>query len=95
MAGYSREKFQHWTIVFGECDTRETVLKQAGQDVQVDSQCRPISGHWFSPYDGASWDKASDLDIDHEVPLAAAWRSGAAQWTTEQLQAYANDLTHH
>src|SRR5215217_4788741 len=58
MAGYSRDRFPHWAKVEGECDTRETVLKRDGQDVQVDNQCRPTSGQWFSPYDGATWTKA-------------------------------------
>jgi Protein of unknown function (DUF1524) len=33
------------------------------------------------------------VDIDHVVPLADAWRTGASSWTTAQRQAYANDLT--
>ncbi|TVY16532.1 putative secreted protein, partial [Lachnellula arida] len=43
--------------------------------------------------DGATWTAASDLDIDHLVPLSNAWKSGAAAWTTPQRQAFANDLT--
>ncbi len=48
---------------------------------------------WYSEYDGATWTAASDLDIDHMVPLAEAWRSGASSWTTAQRQSFANDLT--
>ena len=51
------------------------------------------SGSWYSVYDGATWTAASDLDIDHLVPLAEAWDSGADSWTTAQRQAFANDLT--
>jgi hypothetical protein len=45
---------------------------------------------------GATWTAASgvDVDIDHVVPLADAWRSGANTWTTGRRQAFANDLTH-
>ncbi|MCC5698296.1 HNH endonuclease family protein, partial [Klebsiella pneumoniae] len=50
------------------------------------------SGTWYSPYDGATWTQPSDVDIDHVVPLAAAWRSGAAEWTTEKREQFANDL---
>ena len=35
---------------------------------------------------------ASDVDIDHVVPLAEAWRSGADSWTTDRRRAFANDL---
>jgi len=90
--GYSRERFPHWNEGPDGCSTREAVLKRDGKDVQVGSDCYPTSGTWVSPYDDATWSKASDLDIDHVVPLAAAWRSGAAKWTDEQRQAFANDL---
>jgi hypothetical protein len=56
------------------------------------SSCSATSGTWHSPYDGATWTAASDVDIDHMVPLAEAWRSGAWAWTTAQRQTYANDL---
>src|SRR5205085_10550088 len=36
---------------------------------------------------------ASDLDVDHMVPLAEAWDSGARTWSTARRTAYANDLT--
>jgi hypothetical protein len=60
----------------------------------VDSSCYPISGSWYSPYDGATWTNPSYVDIDHVVPLAEAWRSGANTWTTSQRQSFANDLSY-
>lgn len=93
MTGYSRDLFPHWSTVSGSCNTRETVLKRDGTNVVVDSSCAATSGRWFSPYDGATWTAASDVDIDHVVPLAAAWRSGARNWTTAKRQQFANDLS--
>ncbi|MEV0745773.1 HNH endonuclease family protein [Streptomyces sp. NBC_01220] len=91
--GYSRDKFPHWITQSGACNTREVVLKRDGTNVSQDSSCAAVSGSWYSQYDGATWTAASDLDIDHMVPLAEAWRSGASSWTTAQRQALANDLT--
>ncbi|MCX4998521.1 HNH endonuclease family protein [Streptomyces longwoodensis] len=91
--GYSRDLFPHWITVSGTCNTRETVLKRDGSGVVTDSSCAATSGSWYSPYDGATWTAASDLDIDHLVPLAEAWDSGASAWTTSRRQSFANDLT--
>ncbi|MCX4822796.1 HNH endonuclease family protein [Streptomyces sp. NBC_01142] len=91
--GYSRDKFPHWITQSGACNTREVVLKRDGTNVQQDSSCAAVSGSWFSEYDGATWSAASDVDIDHMVPLAEAWRSGASSWTTSQRQSFANDLS--
>lgn len=93
LSGYSRTLFPHWSTVSGSCDTRETVLKRDGSGVTVNSSCSAVSGSWYSEYDGATWTAASDVDIDHVVPLAEAWRSGAASWTTAKREQFANDLT--
>jgi hypothetical protein len=94
MSGYSRDLFPHWITISGSCNTRETVLKRDGTNVAVDGSCYPTSGSWYSPYDGATWTNPADVDIDHVVPLAEAWRSGASSWTTSKRQSFANDLTH-
>lgn len=91
--GYDRDLFPHWITQSGTCNTREVVLKRDGTNVVQDSACAATSGSWYSVYDGATWTVASDLDIDHLVPLAEAWDSGADSWTTARRQAFANDLT--
>ncbi|MFD1659968.1 HNH endonuclease family protein [Streptomyces caeni] len=91
--GYSRDLFPHWITISGTCNTRETVLKRDGTNVVTNSSCAATSGSWYSPYDGATWTAASDVDIDHLVPLAEAWDSGASAWTTSRRRAFANDLT--
>ena len=89
---YDRALFPHWSTVSGACNTREEVLKRDGTNVVTDSSCAATSGTWFSPYDGATWSSASDVDIDHMVPLSEAWASGAWSWTTARRESYANDL---
>ena len=92
MDGYDREAFPHWHTVEGSCDTRETVLQRDGDGVETGTGCTATSGSWTSPYDGDTWTDPSDVDIDHMVPLAAAWRTGAADWTEARREAFANDL---
>lgn len=73
-SGYSRAEFPHWIIQSGECNTREVVLKRDGTNVTQNAECAAVSGLWKSPYDGKSWTDADDIQIDHMVPLANAWR---------------------
>ncbi len=94
MSGYSRARFPHWAQQGHRCDTRETVLARDGRAVRRDAECRAVSGAWHSLYDGKDLKAASEVDIDHIVPLANAWRSGADAWDTERRKAFANDLTH-
>ncbi len=91
--GYSRDKFPHWHTVSGTCDTREEVLKRDGTGVSVDSSCQPTAGKWTSAYDSVVITDSSDVDIDHIVPLAEAWKSGASTWTTAKREEFANNLT--
>ncbi len=91
MTDYERDLFPHWIENDG-CSTRETVLERDGTNVTVDSDCYPESGEWLSPYDDVVVEEPSEVDIDHVVPLAEAWRSGANEWTTDEREAFANDL---
>ena len=91
MKGYSREKFPHWRSTGGNCDVRDSVLKRDGTKVKL-SGCNVVAGTWKSVYDGKTLTSPTQVDIDHLVPLANAWRSGAAAWTTAQRENFANDL---
>jgi hypothetical protein len=93
MTGYSRDKFKHWISQGNGCDTRDVVLKRDGTGVQATADCKIESGSWVSAYDGKSFTDPQELDIDHMVPLANAWRTGASAWTDDQRSAFANDLT--
>lgn len=76
------------------CNTRERVLiDEAVVAPQVDDRCRSTGGRWRSLYDGVEATDVADLQIDHLVPLADAWRAGAWRWTPEERLAFANDLT--
>lgn len=93
MSGYSRDKFTHWAEQGDKCDTREVILQRDGANVTRDSECKAVSGTWTSLYDGVVVTEAKKIDIDHMVPLAEGWRSGAAGWDAAKRKAFANDLT--
>ena len=67
------------------------MLKRDGTKVKL-SGCNVVAGTWKSVYDGKTLTSPTQVDIDHVVPLANAWRSGAAAWTTAQREDFANDL---
>ncbi|MEV8628574.1 HNH endonuclease family protein [Streptomyces sp. NPDC051079] len=94
-AGYSREQFKHWNKGLNPtdgCDTRkEVILSEALERPAIGAKCALTGGRWFSEYDQVWVTSASALDVDHMVPLAEAWDSGAASWTAARREAYAND----
>jgi len=92
--GYNRDLFPHWIDADSDgCNTRyEVLIAEAVTAPTVGSGCALSGGRWYSYYDGAYWTVPSDIDIDHVVPLAEAWDSGARTWTTAQRQSFANDL---
>jgi hypothetical protein len=92
--GYDRKLFKHWVDEDKDgCNTRQEVLiAEAVMSPAVDSSCKTTGGRWYSYYDDVYIDGASGLDIDHLVPLAESWDSGARDWDSAKRQAYANDL---
>ena len=55
-------------------------------------RCTVRYGQWYGVYTGKTFTNASDLDIDHVVPLAHAHRHGAVDWTRAQRRVFANDF---
>jgi hypothetical protein len=98
--GYSRKAFgQTWADVDRNgCDTRNDILRRDLTLITIKDNtrgCVVIAGALHDRYTGhliqfAKAD-AAKVQIDHVVPLAAAWRSGAATWTLRQRTAFAND----
>ncbi|WCN81320.1 HNH endonuclease family protein [Micromonospora sp. LH3U1] len=92
MKGYSRNHFPHWRDTGKNCDVRDSILQRDGKDVKL-SGCNVVGGRWESVYDGRSAADPSEVDIDHMVPLANAWRSGADEWDDAKRGDFANDTT--
>jgi hypothetical protein len=81
------------------CDQRNDVLHRDLTEVEVregTQGCVVVAGVLDDPYTGETvlFEKASaaEVPVDHVVPLAAAWVQGAAAWSDEQREAFANDL---
>ncbi|WP_405191687.1 HNH endonuclease family protein [Streptomyces anulatus] len=93
--GYTRSKFKHWNSgdnASDGCNTRaEVLIAEAVVAPTVGAGCKLTGGTWTSYYDGQEVTSAGSLDIDHMVPLAESWDSGASGWTAERREAYAND----
>ncbi|CAM5296012.1 hypothetical protein GCM10010329_82110 [Streptomyces spiroverticillatus] len=94
-AGYERTKFKHWVDSDKDgCNTRaEVLLAEAFVPPEKGAKCKLYGGEWWSLYDNTYVGDPGKIDIDHMVPLAEAWNSGASGWTAGQREAYANDLS--
>ena len=92
-SGYDRNAWPLWKDIDADgCDARQQALIAASNPAaEVGTNCKVLRGHWVSAYDGFETSAPGDLDIDHVVPLADAYRSGADGWSTDQRALYAND----
>ncbi|WP_100644054.1 HNH endonuclease family protein [Alteromonas facilis] len=92
---YDRNDYKHWSDFDGDCqNTRQEILISTSQ-VEVTftnaKACTVKTGKWYDPYTDKTWTKASDVDIDHIVPLAAAHSRGAYAWSPSLKEQFAND----
>ncbi len=93
---YERSAFGHgWGDADGDCqDSRaEALIATSSTPVRFASgnRCRVITGRWISPFTSKVIQNASNIDIDHVVPLAWSWDRGARQWSDEKRERFAND----
>lgn len=92
--GYQRDYFMAWIDADSDgCNTRAEVLVMQSQSATSSrGRCTITSGAWYSPFDNQSFTLASDVDIDHLVPLKEAWISGAHAWDSTSRIQFGNDL---
>ncbi|WP_203962923.1 HNH endonuclease family protein [Actinocatenispora thailandica] len=100
MAGYRRDRYgPAWADVdHNGCDTRDDVLARDLTAVRRDSDgCTVLSGSLHDPYTGRTIAfrrgarTSTAVQIDHLVPLANAWRTGARGWSADKRKRLAND----
>jgi len=94
-AGYNRKNWRHWIDNDKDCqNTRAEILIAASLEnvsYRNGKTCSVYSGKWYDPYSDKVWTLASDVDIDHIVPLAWAYAHGASDWSSERKAKFAND----
>ena len=88
--------FGSWIDEDGDCqNTRAEVLlieSLSSVSFRDNSSCTVDSGEWYDPYTDSTFYFASDVDIDHFVPLYDAFYSGAYLWPEYKRIEYSNDL---
>ncbi len=106
--GYVRDAFgSDWIDTDGNgCNQRDDVLLRdavrGSTRVQQQGACDHdvLAGTWHDPYTGRTLTftnlkdlgQAEAIQIDHVVPLAEAWVSGARHWSGARRETFANDL---
>ncbi|WP_313404972.1 HNH endonuclease family protein [Aeromicrobium sp.] len=105
---YARKAFgTAWKDVDANgCNQRDDVLLRDAvpgtTTVQQQGRCPRdvLAGTWVDPYTGKHLlfddlkepSQAQAIQIDHVVPLAEAWVSGAHAWPADRREQFANDL---
>lgn len=103
--GYARDEFGYaWAdnaedIPFAHngCDTRNDILARDGDGLKYrsGSKCVLVSMTLHDPYTGKTIDwtkqKASEVQIDHVMPLSYDWQMGASRWSKAKRVQIAND----
>ncbi|PSJ17708.1 HNH endonuclease family protein [Nitrosomonas supralitoralis] len=93
---YNRKDWPHWIDADGDCQNtrQELLIATSKKPVQFkdSKECTVIYGEWYGAYTGKTYTKATDVDIDHIVPLAHAHKNGAENWTKAQRRTFANDF---
>lgn len=54
--------------------------------------CAVVGGRWQDPYSNRQYTQASDIQIDHVVPLKNSYVSGGWRWDAQKRCLYANFL---
>lgn len=91
---YDRKDYPHWSDLDGDCmNTRHEILaaSSVGTTSLSPDGCYVSSGQWNDPFNGKVYTRASDLDVDHVVPLKWAHIHGAAGWPRNLKEQFAND----
>ena len=90
-----RDYIDYWVDKDGDCRNlrHEMLLRQSLEEVVFKNvrNCIVEKGLWVDPYTNKSITLASDLDVDHVIPLAYAHHSGGLSWSKSEKKEFAMD----
>jgi len=93
---YYRDDWSHWSDDDGDCQNiRHEVLQDETFEAVTftnSSNCYVATGKWYGVYTATYYYSASELDVDHFVPLKNAHDSGGYEWSFQKKKEYANYL---
>jgi hypothetical protein len=95
-AGYRSAKFGGWLDLDRDgCQTPAALLiSTAVRAPRLTGTCGLVGGRWRSAYDGVTTADRTSVAVEHLVPLAEAWQSGARRWSSATRQRFTNDLAY-
>jgi Domain of unknown function (DUF1994). len=92
---YDRDAWPHWSDHDGDCqNTRaEILITRSAVPVTFTNKrnCTVKTGRWIGGFTGDTFTTASDVDIDHVVPLKWAHGHGGQAWSRSKKERFAND----
>ena len=93
---YNREDWNSWIDNDDDCQNTRHENLQLESFIEVsfvqDNSCYVHSGKWFDPYNGEFLYEASQIDIDHFIPLYNVHISGGWSWSEQKKTQFANNL---
>lgn len=94
-SAYDRDDWKHWEDFDGDCQNTRQELLIVSSIVPVTftnlRTCTVATGIWLGLYTGQVFTLASDVDIEHIIPLKYANDHGGALWFPLLKKVFAND----
>ncbi len=91
-ASYDRSEYGRWIDADRDCQNTRAEVLERDSNGPTTGGCRIRTGDWTGPYTGQRFTQASDLDIDHIVPIKHAHEHGAGAWPKKRKRAFYNDM---
>lgn len=93
---YNRDEWRHWIDLDRDCQNTRQELLISTSFVKVtftnEKECTVAAGIWVDSHTGRAHAQASELHVDHVIPLKYASDAGGWEWPPLLKELFANDL---